>query len=172
MRIVSLVFVLALVGCAPGTGTARPDPAGTPDPAATRSAPGAPMTVEWLYRGETAGRLTLVARVNRVAPIRIPITVTVSVPPGVRLVSGRSSWIVDGSGATGPVDETLVLEVTRSGPQEVLLAADAETAHFGVHARKSYALGPTQPKALSAPMGSGPALQVGGHDFGPSVPSP
>ncbi len=167
------LLLLGLIHCAPSGSAARSSATARDDsaPRTASSAVRAPMTVEWIYVSEAAGRLTLVARVNRRSPIRIPTTVTVSVPAGVRLVSGRTSWVIDGSGSTGSVDETLVFEVTDAGPQEILLAADVQSARFGVHAKKAYKLGPTVQKSPSAPTTRGPALQMGEHDFGPSVPA-
>lgn len=170
-NVISMMLLVLAVGCAPKSVPARSDaaPADAPAPVAS-SSPRAPMTVDWIRQGESGGRLTLVARVNRNAPIRIPATVTVSVPAGVRVVSGRTSWVIEGSESTSPVEETLVFEVLQAGPQEILLAADAETANFGVHAKKAYKLGQAAQKA-TVPATTGPALEVGGHDFGPSVPA-
>jgi hypothetical protein len=128
------------------------------------------MTVEWLLQGESAGRLTLVARVNRNAPLTVPTTVTVTVPAGTRVASGRTSWVIAGSESMGPVDEVIVFDVVQPGAQEIVLAADATGANFGVHAKKSFALGVPE-QGASMPPTPGPSLEVGGRDFGPSVPA-
>lgn len=170
-NVISMMLLVLAVGCAPKAVPARSDvgPADAPAPVAS-SSPRAPMTVEWIYQGESGGRLTLVARVNRNVPIRVPTTVTVSVPAGVKVVSGRTSWVIESSESTSPVEETLVLEVVQAGPQEIVLAADAETVNFGVHAKKAYKVGQAAQKG-SVPASKGPTLEVGGHDFGPSVPA-
>lgn len=142
----------------------------SPPEAQVTSAPRAPMTVEWLLQGEPSDRLTLVARVNRYAPLMVATTVTVTTPSGVQLVSGRTSWVVPGSELTGPVDEVLVFDVGGVHGGEILLSADAEGANFGVHAKKAYALGAPSQKAVPPPA-MGPSLEIGNRDFGPSVPA-
>jgi hypothetical protein len=170
-NLISMLVLVVAAACAPkGAQTAAVTVVERAAAPVVASSPRAPMTVEWIYQGESGGRLTLVARVNRNAPIRIPATVTVSVPAGVRVVSGRTSWVIEGSESTSPVEETLVFEVVQAAPQEIVLAADAETVNFGVHAKKAYKLGQA-PQKGSVPATTGPALEVGGHVFGPSVPA-
>jgi hypothetical protein len=168
----SLVFAVTL-GCvaqAPPPRTAEAAVKGPEaTPPTTTASQRAPMTVEWVKSGEAAGRLTLVARVNRFAAIRVPTTVQVTVPAGVRVVSGRTSWVIEGSESVAPVEEVLVFEVLQAGAQEILLAADATGTGFGVHAKKAYPLGPPAPKT-AAPV-PGPDLEIGGRNFGPSVPA-
>lgn len=167
MRNLLLMFAVTVsVGCAPKAMAARGEADGSPQVAATR----APMTVEWLLQSESAGRITLLARVNRSTALRVPTAVSVAVPTGVRVISGRTSWVIEGSDSVAPVEETLVFEVLQSGPQEIVLAADAEGIGFGVHAKKAYRLGAAAKKA-AAPASPGPKLEVGGHDFGQSVPA-
>lgn len=179
MRNVLVVVVAVAVGCAssPPTERAGSVTAGTASPPVVANSPKAPMTVEWLLKGEANGTLTLVARVNRHAPMRVPVTVAVNVPPGVQIVSGKASWVIEPSESIEPVDETLVVNVVQSGTHDILLAADAEGANFGVHAKKTYSVGSSRAGASSAeaktttPSSSGPNLEVGGHNFGPSVPA-
>lgn len=174
MRYAIMLMLLAgSFGCAPKASLATAGAEnGTTSPAAREvtSAPRVPMTVEWLHQGESSGRLTLVARVNRNMPLAVPTSVTVTAPSGVQMVSGRTTWVIPGSDATGPVDEILVFDVGQVHGGEILLTADAEGANFGVHAKKAYALGAPSQKAVAPPT-PGPSLEVGGHDFGPSVPA-
>lgn len=174
MRYLIVFTILAgSLGCAPKVPLAQAGSQNGSPPVTAQevtSAPRAPMTVEWLVQGESSGRLALVARVNRNAPLMVPTSVTVTAPSGVQLVSGRTSWTIPGSDVTGTVDELLVFDVGAAPGGDILLAADAEGANFGVHAKKAYALGAPSQKAV-APPSSGPSLEVGGHDFGPSVPA-
>jgi hypothetical protein len=175
MRYATILLVLAgSFGCAAKAPLAPTGTESDPTPPAAQevtSAPRVPMTVEWLHQGESSGRLTLVARVNRNAPLMVPTSVRVTVPAGVQMVSGRTSWVIPGSDSTGPVDEILEFDVGEARGGEILLTADAVGANFGVHAKKGYPLGGPSQKAVVAPSTPGPSLEVGGHDFGPSVPA-
>ena len=128
------------------------------------------MTVEWVKQSEGQGRLTLVARVNRYVPIRVPITVTVTLPPGLHLVAGKTSWVIDGSESTSPVEEVLVFDGVSGVVPEIVLSADVTGSNFGIHAKRSYSTGPAVQSRVVAPY-PGPKLEVGGRDFGPSVPA-
>lgn len=174
---IAAVMVVLSFGCAsqpplavPADETAPAAPLAESSPDVT-SSPRAPMTVEWVLQGEAFGRLTLVARVNRNTPMMDETTVNVMVPAGVRVVSGRTSWVISASESRGPVDELIVFEVAQPGAGEILLTADAVGANFGVHAKKAWKLG--SPAAAKSPKPSAPvpSLEVGGHDFGPSVPA-
>jgi hypothetical protein len=173
-NVLPMLMVAVFVGCAPKATPARTEAVSVPGPGSATegpvSSPRAPMTVEWVFQGEAAGRLTLIARVNRTTALQVPTSVTVTVPPGLRVLSGRTLWVIEGSESTVPVEETLVFEVSQPGPQEILLAADAVGVGFGVHAKKVYKLGQAAQKA-AAPPSPGPKLEVGGRDFGPSVPA-
>lgn len=164
--LMTLAFAASL-GCAQNTVAPRSEAAGPTDTSASARAP---MTAEWVFQSEGSGRLSLIARVNRFAAVRAPTTVSVSVPAGVRVISGRTSWVIPASEATGPVEETYVFEVVQSGQQEVVLTADAEGVGFGIHAKKAYKLGGSTQKVNPVTSPSGPTLEVGGRDFGPAVP--
>lgn len=166
-----IIIMAAGFGCvsksAQAAGETRPVGA-----AVEPSSPRAPFVVEWVPQGEVGARVTLVARVNRHIPFRVPIAVTVTIPAGLRIVSGRTNWIIDPSDSVGPVEEVVVVEVVEAGPQEMILAADVEGTGFGVHAKRSYVIGSVPARsATRASTPAGPHLEVGGHDFGPSVPA-
>lgn len=168
MRYLLMTLVIAAsLGCAQNTVAPRSEAAG---PTGSSASARAPMTAEWIFQSEGSGRLTLIARVNRFAAIRVPVTVSVSAPAGVRVISGRPSWIIPASETITPVEETYVFEVLQSGQQEIVLAADAEGVGFGVHAKKAYKLGGSTQKVEASTAPSGPTLEVGGRDFGPAVP--
>jgi hypothetical protein len=166
-----IMIVAAALGCAGKNSSA---PSAAPESSSTNghasSSPRVPMTVEWILKGKDGSRLTLVARVNRNAPVKVETFVNVTFPAGVTLVSGRQSWTVPGSDSVGAVDETLVFEVPHGASGEILLAADVSGSNFGIHAKKAYPLAEPLQKA-TAPSSPGPTLEVGGRDYGPSVPA-
>lgn len=168
----SLLVLAVSLGCAPRAPLAQSGPGAGGEPALAPAtwSPRVPLTAEWIVQSEAPGRLTLVARVNRAVPLAVPTTVTVTVPLGVRVLSGKTSWVIDASDSTGPVDEVLVLEVQKPEGQEIVLAADAAGSNFGVHAKKVHSLGKPARQAPASPAPGAP-LNVGGHDFGPSVPA-
>ncbi len=157
----SVALLLCLAACAPTA--ARPDPAPAPSPRA-------PMIAEWVLQDAPAGQLSLIARIHRYSPFSVPITVTIAVPEGLRLLSGRTSFVIPETAPLGTTDEPLVFEVVRTPVQDLVLEADARGPDFGVHAKRAYSFGRPQQRAITPPA-TGPELEVGERKFGPSVPA-
>lgn len=161
MQPVAILFCLA--ACAPTA--AKPDQAPAPSPRA-------PMIAEWVLQEAPAGRLSLIARIHRHSPFSVPINVTITVPEGLRLLSGRTSFSIPENAPMGVTDEPLVFEVVRTPAQDLILEADARGPDFGVHAKRAYTFGRPQKQLIVAPQEKGPELEVGERKFGPSVPAP
>ncbi len=152
-------WLLLLAACAASQPAAAPHPR-------------APMTVEWVAQEAPAGQLALIARVRRYTSFAVPVAVTVTVPDGLRVVSGRTSFAIAESEPPGTTDEPLLFEVVQQPAQDLLLEADARGADFGVHAKRAWSFGARAAgRNLVAPPAKGPALDVGDRHFGPSIPA-
>ena len=139
-----------------------------PEPVLAES-PRAPLTVDWVVKEQRGDRLVIVARVNRAAPIRLPIAVSIEVPADVEVVSGPTRFTIESGDAIGVFDTELVLETHGTPAGDLVLRADVEGTDFGAHAKRAYRFGRPAPKE-AVPKATGPSLDIGGRDFGPSVP--
>jgi hypothetical protein len=160
MRSALFVATLCLAACtrrAPQTETREPMHA-------LRS----PLSVKWLVKEQTDATLTLITRVDRHVPIRVPITVTVSVPPGASLVSGPAAFSIPSSEQAGPVEREMLFALSGLPADDFVLAADIDGADFGVHAKDTYNIAGVRPRPALR-RADGPRLRLGGRSFGPSV---
>ena len=139
-------------------------------PEAAEESPRAPMAVEWVAQSQSP--LALVARIHRYVEFVAPVNVTVTVPEGLRVVSGRTAFAIPEGTPPGDTDEALVFEIVQPPSKDLVLEADVRGQGFGVHARRAYAL-VRKPPAAQAPAPASPEkdLQVGERKYGPSVPA-
>lgn len=129
----------------------------------------APVFVNWVVQGADEHSVALTARIDRRAPMSIPLSVTVVPPPSLKLVSGELSFVLEPSASAGLVERPFSFSFDRIPAEDLRLVADAQSAGFGVHAEDAYRFGRPVPGAI-VPATSGPAVKVGDHDFGQGVP--
>ena len=178
MNRTSLLLVLASLGCTVASSPTAPQ---TPAPVTTApTAPheiGAPVLVSWIVREEPAsasrqggapGHYLLSARVAQPGYLGLPLQVSVELPPGVSLVRGPARWVVQPA-APGTVNETVLEVLAPAVPaDDLLLVADAQGEHAGVHAVARYRFGRPEPVAPSPPLAQGDTV-IHGHNLGRAV---
>ena len=173
-----LLLVLASLGC-----TVAPRPAPPPPPAPNAAPPraahdiGAPVLVSWIVREEPAtasrqggapGHYLLSARVAQPGYLGLPLQVSVELPPGVSLVRGPARWIVQPA-APGTVNETVLEVLAPVAPaDDLVLVADAQGEHAGVHAEARYRFGRPEPRPPSPPL-TPSDIVIHGHNLGRAV---
>ncbi len=179
----------ALVGCAPpldrrAAANLRPAPrAHVAAPAyasltATRvvvvdpregggpSAPGAlPVTP-----GAARTEATLVARVTLDAYADVPVTVTLSLPPGASIREGRARFTLAAVRPETVVEERYVIVYETPPAAPAVLRARAAGAAFGFTAEARWDFGRSAPTPRV--VASGAPLTLGRHRFGPSMRVP
>lgn len=128
-----------------------------------------PVQVSWqeIRRDET--QVELIARVQRLAPLPFPLEVSVSLPAGATLKTGRARFTLAPNLEGETHDEAIVVAYATVPAGDVELAADGQTAEMGVHARMAYRFGRPAP-LQDAVAPAGPDLKKGDKNLGPSIP--
>jgi hypothetical protein len=168
MRHLILVAALFALACTPS----RPMEKVPQPPAITAvddGAPRAPLQVRWNVLSDAGGRLKVEAVIERRSALRSPVTVMVEVPAGLQLVSGQTTLEVPADAPAGASSLALEFSYTSTPLADLVLVADLAGARMGVHAVASYRFGRPEP-TQARPAPTGPSLQVGGRDLGPSIP--
>jgi hypothetical protein len=107
--------------------------------------------------------------VQRLAPLPFPLEVSVVLPQGASLKSGRARFTLAANLEGQTHDEALTVAYAKIPEGDIALAADGQTAEMGVHARMAYRFGRPEPlQDAVAPVG--PDLKKGDQNFGPSIP--
>jgi hypothetical protein len=154
-----------------GTAEEVPPPdAGAPDDHAEAHAHGAPlsgltaripapMRVGWTVVESSAGRVRLVAEVERRMGFGAPVAVRISLPRDAALLEGPEDFTVpEGPGGDVRTVAYVVTFGTSAPPtDDLVLVAHAEGTSFGAHAEERYAFGRT-PIAGPLPVPDGPVL--------------
>lgn len=171
----SAVILVALVACAgprtTPTSSADHPVTTTPSPAAndTRShGVLAPLAVSWISVQTSDTRAILRARVERRSQLALPLSLSVTVPPGVRIVRGASSVVVANDAQHPTTEYEYEFAYDRTPDGDILLSVDGDTDSMGVHNRAWYRFGRAEPQAPQTER-SGPPLVIGGRNFGSSV---
>jgi hypothetical protein len=133
---------------------------GGPVPGLTTRIP-APMRVAWTVVESSAGRVRLVAEVERRLGFGAPVAVHLSLPRGAALLEGPADFTVpEGRGGDVRSVSYVVTFGTGAPPTEdLVLVAHAEGASFGAHAEQRYSFG-REPSAAPRPVPVGPVLPV------------
>ena len=117
-----------------------------------------------------AKSVTLLAQVHQLTPLSVPLAVSVEPPPGVRLVSGPSTWTVPPTEKPCLHETRLTFAIDTPPEGDLLLIADARGASFGIHATEAYRFGRPEPTP-ELPKPTGPEVKLGPRKFGHAVPS-
>ena len=138
----------------------------TPAPTAR---PRSPVQVSWQEVRRDATQVELIARVQRLAPLPFPLEVSIALPEGATLKTGRSRFTLAPNLEGETHDEAMVVAYAKLPEGDLLLAADGQTAEMGVHARMAYRFGRPAP-LQDAVAPAGPDLKKGDQNLGPSIP--
>lgn len=110
----------------------------------------------------------LVARVFVNASADLPVAVTLSLPPGITLRSGRARFTLPSLRAGTTVEERYTIVYAAEPAEPVVLQAHAAGEDFGFHAEARWRFGRPEAPAVRA-TADGARFVLGRHDFGPSV---
>lgn len=127
-----------------------------------------PLDVSWVPGQVSDTRAVLRARVEQRARLAIPLTLRVTMPPGVRMVRGAATIPLP-PGTQQAISE-YEFEFVYSGmpSDDIMLAVDGDTEAMGVHGRAAFRFGRPEPEG-PRPQPSGPPLVIGGRNFGSPV---
>jgi hypothetical protein len=119
----------------------------------------APMRVGWTVVESGAGRVRLVAEVERRMGFGAPVRVSLSLPGGATLLEGPAEFTVPGGpgGDVQAVPYVVSFGAGGSPAEDLVLVAHAEGRSFGAHAEARHAFGRVSPEA-PRPVPTGPAL--------------
>lgn len=171
-RIRSLLLALPLVACA--ASRSAPSPAPTPAAVAQSATPEehlrAPVRLTWETLQRDDHHAVLRAHIAWNSPIELPLTLTVTLPGGVRLTRGSPTLTLQGFAQrpTQTVDHELAWD--RTPDTDAALSLDGASEAMGVHATAMFRFGRPEPLAPQ-PTPAGPAVVVGGRNFGSAVPA-
>lgn len=135
---------------------------------AVHEGPRAPMTATWVVVKVQDTRTVLRARIERAGGYEVPLVLRVSVPPGARLTRGAREVALPPMSQQRDVEYEYELTYAHAPADDALLTVDGDTAAMGMHARVPYRFGRAEPPS-PRPTPTGPALTLGGRNFGASV---
>jgi hypothetical protein len=162
------VCCLSLTACTTASSS-RPAAPESATPAVGEDAARAPLFVHWQLLSDEGGRLRVSAVVVRKATFRVPIDVRVEVPEGLQLVSGQTAFQIAPGLTPGETTSTLEFTYLSAPRTDLKLVAHASGPGMGVQATGVYRFGRAESKA-TPPQPTGPAVQVGNLNLGPSIP--
>jgi hypothetical protein len=131
-------------------------------------APQTPLHIQWILQSDEGGALQITARIDRLAPLRFPLNVSVRIPDGMALVRGPRAFTVSASDSTGTTDTAYRFRYGKVPADDLVLVADVQNQSFGIHAEDHYRFD-RPPPVQARPVASGPHLRIGSNDFGPSI---
>lgn len=127
-----------------------------------------PLEVSWVPGQVSDTRAVLRARVEQGGRLAIPLTLRVTVPPGVRMVRGSASVALPSATQQAVVEYEYEFMYSSVPPDDIVVAVDGDTESMGVHGRAAYRFGRPEPEG-PRPQPSGPPLVIGGRNFGSPV---
>lgn len=170
--VLAAAFALALAACAnpsPPPQTPATAPAHVqqmPEPTVRLESP---VKVRWEERALSATGATVVAHVERLNAVPVPLLLRVEVPDGVTLKSGRKDVPLAPNAEPGTVSEVYELAFAQPPAGDLVLRVDGDTEGMGFHFQVPYRFGRPAPEA-AAPAPTGPAFMKGGKSMGGTIP--
>lgn len=158
----SLVVVLA--ACANSTPAQE-----SPKPLDTTVRLQSPVRVSWEERSRTDTQAVVVAKIERLNRLDMAFAVAVELPPGVKVIEGRTALNLLPNAEAVTVTEQLTLAFEAPPQGDALLKLDGDSGAMGFHSRVPYRFGRAAP-AEPSPAATGPAPGKGDKSFGPSIP--
>ncbi len=113
--------------------------------------------------------LALVARVERAPGVTAPLELTLALPQGARLVSGKQREVI-----TTPerlVHRSYAIAIEEVPGDDLLVMASSEAGWWGGRAEAHYRFGRPAPTRARTPQREGPSLSFRGVRLGPAIPA-
>ncbi|MEW5738523.1 MAG: hypothetical protein AB1938_06325 [Myxococcota bacterium] len=162
-----------LAGCANQSTPAPAPPAAPPTHAQQMPGPTvrleSPVKVRWEERARTATSAEVVAHVERLNAVPVPLLLRVEAPAGVTVKQGRTKVELPANSEAGTVSETYFFAFDATPTEDVMLRVDGDSEGMGFHFQVPYRFGRAAPEGPQ-PAATGPAFQKGGKSFGPTIP--
>lgn len=131
--------------------------------------PRVPVIVRWeVLDGEpiTQESMTLRAVVEKRGRWPFPIDLTMTIPTGVRVVSGDTSTTIQPGSGDATADIEIYID---SIPADDLVAIiDSQSAGAGIHGTAAYRFGRPEPQVPQIER-RGPRIKLGNHDYGRAI---
>lgn len=170
----STLLATALAACANQAPAANPPAAPPAHAAHTQQMPEptvrleSPVKVRWVERARSATAATVVAEVERLNLVPVPLLVRVEVPAGVTVKTGRTELPLPPNTEPGTVAETLELAFDAPPAGDLVLRVDGDTEGLGFHFQVPYRFGRPAPE-VPVPAATGPTFKKGALS-GPTIP--
>lgn len=119
--------------------------------------PLAPLRVGWTVVEEGPAHVRLVARVEWLPGLGLPVDVSVSVPPGAQRVEGPPGFVVAVPTGARVEEVAYTLAFESPPPEDLVLVAQVRGQSFGAHAEARYRFG-RPPEEGPRPRPTGPEL--------------
>jgi len=165
---------LVLSACALGCANQQPAPASAP-PAHVQQLPGptvrlqSSVRVKWTEVSRTPTSAVVVAEVERVNAVPVPLLLRVELPAGVTAKAGRAAVELPANPEAVTVRETYEFAFAATPADDVVLRVDGDSEGLGFHFQVPYRFGRPAPVGPT-PAATGPAFQKGGKSFGATIP--
>jgi hypothetical protein len=173
MRILTAVVVASCAFACANQGPAASAPAAPPAHVQQMPEPTvrleSPVKVRWSEVSRTATAAVVVAEVERLNAVPVPLLLRVEVPAGATVKAGRVKVDLPANTEAGVVRETLELAFDATPAADLVLRVDGDTEGLGFHFQVPYRFGRPAPEA-AAPAATGPAFQKGGKSLGGTIP--
>ncbi len=142
-------------------------PQGAPLETTTRALP--PVRVSWEEVSRSATEAVVLAKLERVNALAMPFVMTLEVPPGATVVSGRTRLTLLPNAEPVLVTETITFHFEAPPPGDAVLKLDGDSGAMGFHFKVPYRFG-RPVHAEQPPAATGPAVKLGDRNLGPSIP--
>lgn len=171
--------VIALASCAEPHSSAptlappraRAEASATPPPAPPgRDGVESPLQVSWVPLQFDDHHASLRARITRAGRLDLPLTLSVTTPAGVVVSRGATRLALPPASQQPTLEYEYELTYSGTPSDDVLLSVDGDTDVMGVHGRAWFRFGRPEPLG-PRPAATGPALILGGRNFGAAVPA-
>ncbi|MDP2269326.1 MAG: hypothetical protein Q8K32_01270 [Archangium sp.] len=141
----------------------------SPKPLDTTVRMQSPIKVTWEEISRTDTEAVVLAKVERVNKLDMSFLMSVELPPGVKLVEGRTQLTLLPNTEAVTVSERLTLSFTAPVEGDAQLKLDGDSGAMGFHAKVPYRFGRPAPDE-TGPSATGVEPRKGDKKFGPSVP--
>lgn len=165
----------ALLAACANQSTPAPAPAPAAAPAHVQQMPEptvrlqSPVKVQWEEVSRSGTGAVVVARVERLNAVPVPLLLRVEAPAGVSVKRGRVKVDLPPNAEAGTVSETYEVAFDAPPAGNLVLRVDGDTEGMGFHFQVPYRFGRPAPES-PAPAATGPAFQKGGKSFGNTIP--
>ncbi len=166
-----VLSIIAVAACSqsypePSAPVAPPTRRADPTKAAHHG-PLAPLDLSWVSVQMSATHAVLRARIDRRSPTLPPLTLSVTVPPDVRIERGATPVALPATQQT-VTEHEFEFSYARIPDGDIQLTVGGTTDAMGVHSQAWFRFGRPEPRG-PRPEPSGPPLIIGGRNFGSPV---